>query len=192
MEDFRHLFALSSSGCNTLTFWPMSLSTTSDTFAIITLDPGIVDMVSQKSPGTFNGDDVADAKGAGSLGPPLSATLQPSHLTYVCDSCKETVQTVCKDEHQDWHFAKDLQLQEDDGAHTPNGKAHVSSADRKRHLAQPGDLDANEPPQYAPPAFPPTRNQSSGSAPGHRPHTNQVIEAARIRARDEVHAHAYM
>jgi len=40
-------------------------------------------------------------------------------------------------------------------------------------------VPADAPPAYAPPAYHMSRSQ-------HRPHTNAVIEAARVRARDEV------
>lgn len=43
---------------------------------------------------------------------------------------------------------------------------------------------SNMPPTYAPPSYAPPSQSSTRAL--HRPHTNKVIEAARIRARDEV------
>ncbi|KAI9695859.1 MAG: DNA-directed DNA polymerase eta rad30 [Candelina mexicana] len=37
---------------------------------------------------------------------------QSSITTYTCDRCKKIMQMAEKEEHQDWHFARDLQTQE--------------------------------------------------------------------------------
>lgn len=108
---------------------------------------------------------------------------QPSDQ-YSCPRCKVSIPSVHKHEHDDWHFATDLQ--EDDygdpivsasathkGTHVPpqNGK-HAS------------DSKEDRPPSYAPPPGPaPTTSAYRTTRTQH--YTNQVIEAANVRARDE-------
>ncbi|KAI9715068.1 MAG: hypothetical protein M1812_006186 [Candelaria pacifica] len=50
---------------------------------------------------------------------PLTPRLhQPLMTAYTCDRCKRTMQPAEKEEHQDWHFARDLQTQERDSLTT--------------------------------------------------------------------------
>lgn len=144
-------------------------------------------------------DDKPDAKGP--LTPlkgdapdaPGWAAPDPD-LTFTCDRCNDTIPSSSVEEHQDWHFAQDLQAQEQDGpvepppaadARQPTGSLEKAGGD---NLKTP---DPSQPPEYAPPPHPPpprnrTSRSTSTSTSVLRHHTNQVIEAAKIRARDEV------
>ena len=129
-------------------------------------------------------DHMADSK---DMGMSLNATPATSIQTYVCDRCEQKVSTISKDEHEDWHFAEDLQAQEQDGPSTSQTPAQASKAPQKLDSTHTGGGDMkDQPPQYAPPSHAPPRNRISNRTTTHRPHTNQVIEAAKIRARDEV------
>ncbi|KAK5032520.1 hypothetical protein LTS07_003928 [Exophiala sideris] len=102
---------------------------------------------------------------------------------YVCDQCHESISTYQRDEHNDWHFAKSLDEQgigEAAEATRPQVVPNVNQPD----LRQTRDQKNDQPPTYAPPSHPPPRIVSSVAAPI-RAHTNQVIEAAKVRARDE-------
>lgn len=48
------------------------------------------------------------------------------------------------------------------------------------------DSKNSQAPAYAPPSYAPPSHPPPTKAVAHRPHTNQVIEAARLRAKDEV------
>ncbi|EXJ77532.1 hypothetical protein A1O3_09759 [Capronia epimyces CBS 606.96] len=115
---------------------------------------------------------------------------------YVCPRCRQEMSSTTKDEHHDWHFAKDLQ--EGDGpspsehhdptAHQGDGPSpsehHAPTAYQEQKQAGPGDT---QPPLYAPPSYPPPQSSAGSTSrvtATHR-HTNQVIEAAHLRARDE-------
>lgn len=123
-----------------------------------------------------------------------------------------------KDQHEDWHFAKDLQDQEQNGAvaSVPPAQAaprapprsqqdlkqgsdsevyqppdyappsHPPPRAQQQDLKQVGDSKGNQPPNHAPPSYPPPQDGASRATARH--HTNQVIEAAKIRARDEVNS----
>jgi hypothetical protein len=98
---------------------------------------------------------------------------------YICERCEKKLHIDEKTEHDDWHFAKDLQEQ-DGGAVAP---APVNPAPQSKSGSKKSDANGKEqPPGYG--------NLSHSSANGSsrltHQHTNQVIEAARIRARDEV------
>lgn len=90
-----------------------------------------------------------------------------------------------KDEHEDWHFAKDLQAQEQDGAAAPAPPAQAPAQTQPLNPQPAGDSKFEQPPGYAPPSYPPPTNGASRERTI-RHHTNQVIEAAKIRAKDEV------
>ena len=105
-----------------------------------------------------------------------------------CSRCDRTLDPDEKGEHDDWHFAKDLQAQEDDGGRAPTSpapattKATINSP--RLDSKQADDSKSVQLPAYAPPSNPPPRGGASRAAARH--HTNQVIEAAKVRARDEV------
>ena len=128
--------------------------------------------------------DAEDAQDAGAPGSPLKAPLTPDQKTFVCPVCEQKIPLLSRDEHEDWHFAKDLQ--EQDGTSTQAAPAQISSLPQKKDLAANGHHTEDQPPQYAPPAHPPPRSGANNGATRNRPHTNQVIEVARLRARDEV------
>lgn len=104
---------------------------------------------------------------------------------YFCVQCYQTIDSDRRAEHEDWHFAKDLEAEEQAGhTATPsqslNG-SHIPTPDPK----QSANGKSGQPPSYAPPSYPPPKTAPRAAGPT-RHHTNQVIEAAKIRARDEV------
>ena len=105
---------------------------------------------------------IAQEKGNNGMKLALDAS-QPTEDANFCARCDRTIPSDEKDQHEDWHFAKDLQAQE---------------------TAEPQAND--QPPQFAPPPYPPPNN-AANRAVAIRHHTNQVTEAAKVRARDEVH-----
>lgn len=113
----------------------------------------------------------------------LDATQQSSHQ-YFCSRCNQTISLSEKDEHEDWHFAKDLQAQEDD-ARAPERPAAAAPQPRMQNPKHADNSQSNTPASYAPPSYPPPQNAASRATAIYR-HTNQVIEAAQVRARDEV------
>ncbi len=115
-----------------------------------------------------------------------SNASQQTSDQYFCSRCDQTIDSDEKDEHEDWHFAKDLQAQEQDGAIASGRPAQAAPQAQRQDLKQAGDSKSYQPPDYAPPSYPPPKNGAS-RATAIRRHTNQVIEAAKVRARDEVH-----
>lgn len=115
---------------------------------------------------------------------------------HYCSRCDQTIQLNEKDEHEDWHFAKDLQAQEPAGAVAPENPVQPTPLPQRSDVKQAGDSNRDQPPEhappsyappsYAPPSHPPPSNGASRATVSHQ-HTNPVIEAAKIRARDEVH-----
>ena len=103
---------------------------------------------------------------------------------FLCSRCEQRIPSGEKDEHEDWHFAKDLQEQDHDSAGISPSAAQTSSHVQPRKAKQVSDSKNDPPPSYAPPSGPPPTN-SARRATGTPRHTNQVIEAANIRARDE-------
>ena len=95
---------------------------------------------------------------------------------YTCDRCDVTVSWNEKEEHDDWHLANDLQAQEEQ--ETPGTVQPMVSAKNGTNGSTEEDA---RPPSYAPPSQPPP---ASSRAAAYR-HTNQVIEAATVRARTE-------
>jgi len=98
---------------------------------------------------------------------------------YICERCDKKVHIDEKTEHDDWHFALGLQEQEG-GAVAPapvNPKPQSPVSASKKAGANGKD----QPPGYGNLSY-----QSSANGSSTHQHTNQVIEAARIRARDEV------
>ena len=131
-----------------------------------------------------------DAKGVDELGPP--PTAPPSSApdskadfvqNFLCESCEQTIPLEDREEHQDWHFAKDLQAQDENGVPS-NGASDPPPPTNPAKVSDP--VKSDHPPEYAPPAHPPPNRRASGRPTSYRAHTNQVIEAGKIRARDEV------
>lgn len=106
---------------------------------------------------------------------------QQSSDQYVCERCDKTMHSQEKDQHDDWHFAKDLQEQE-------TSEQHGSTGSNLDNPVGPnvGPQATDQPPSYLPPPYPPAKDVPRRAA-AVRAHTNQVIMAAEIRARDEVH-----
>jgi hypothetical protein len=106
---------------------------------------------------------------------------------FFCERCKLSMKLDEMIEHEDWHLAMDLQTQEEAGSSStapppqPASNPFRSDPD-KAGISSGGKADL--PPDYGPPSYPPP-SQSSYQQP-HREHTNKVIQAARVRARDEV------
>ena len=131
-----------------------------------------------------------------------SAIGTPHQLSdqYTCPRCSQTFHVDEKSQHEDWHFAGDLQAQEQNGATSPEPQSQPASTIQPLSSKQGRDSKEFQPPSYAPPSHPPPSHAAStGYAPPSHPHprnatngaaththTNQVIEAAKIRARDEV------
>ena len=102
---------------------------------------------------------------------------------YLCSRCDQKLPWHEKDEHEDWHFAKDLEANDEDGTTTSQRPAPTAPQPQAQSLKHGTDSKNDQPHNYAPPSYPPP-NASRTTAI--RPHTNQVIEAAKVRARDEV------
>ena len=98
---------------------------------------------------------------------------QPTSDQYFCARCDQKMPSGEKNEHDDWHFAKDLQ----DG--DPNGATVSAPAPKSAPQA------AAQTPDYAPPSYPPPVQGASRATAIYR-HTNQVVEAGKVRAKDEV------
>ncbi|KIW90056.1 uncharacterized protein Z519_09487 [Cladophialophora bantiana CBS 173.52] len=120
-------------------------------------------------------------------GNPVDLVYDASEKTadrYFCSRCDQTNASDSKDEHEDWHLAKDLQEQEQCGAIAAASTVHTSVHASQLNVKQTGDGKRDQPPAYAPPSYPPPRNAASRTRSIRR-HTNQVIEAGKVRARDE-------
>jgi hypothetical protein len=105
-----------------------------------------------------------------------------------CPRCHQVVLSSKKAEHDDWHLATDLQAGEPSGDHTTAPVAKQSTRfDAKSH--QPDIKTIPVPPDYAPPSYPPPTGRRA-SRPAHA-HSNKVIEAAALRAKDEVNNITY-
>ena len=68
-------------------------------------------------------------------------------------------------------------------------KVPVSNMSTPAPQTHDAKVPAFAPPAFAPPAYAPPANSSSGAR--RRPHTNAVIEAGHLRARDEVSIRTY-
>lgn len=116
--------------------------------------------------------------------------FQQTSDEYFCSRCDQNIRAEPKEQHEDWHLAQDLQAQEQDGATV--SAAHPPPRAQQLDLKQApstGDKKGsqNQQPEFAPPSYPPPKHAVNNRPAAARPHTNQVIEAARVRARDEVH-----
>lgn len=134
-------------------------------------------------------DYSADVKNPGNGVDETVKSSQPTSDQYFCPRCEQSMHFNEKDEHDDWHFAKDLEIQDQDSVAPSQPPAQTpQSQQSKPHVAT--DSKSEQPPGYAPPSYPPpshpppTNGSSRARAIHH--HTNQVIEAAKVRARDEV------
>jgi hypothetical protein len=106
---------------------------------------------------------------------------------YFCPRCTQSMPAQSQAEHEDWHLATDLQSEEEHGSGATSHLSKDASLPPKHDLKPLGDNKIDkQPPQYMPPPGPPPRNGALRPAISARPHTNQVIEAAKVRARDEV------
>lgn len=65
-----------------------------------------------------SGDDTQGMKGR--VTKVEDSTRRSSGETYICSRCKKSLSTHEKDEHEDWHFAKELQLHDSAGASSPS------------------------------------------------------------------------
>lgn len=109
---------------------------------------------------------------------------------YLCKQCEQKVPSHEKEEHEDWHLAMDLQSQEENGSgsgsvaqnHPP--QPSIQTKPPPQDTKQNGGGNGHQPPAYAPPSQPPPASGASRSNIRH--HTNKVIEAAALRAKDEV------
>ncbi|RMZ87429.1 hypothetical protein DV736_g5356, partial [Chaetothyriales sp. CBS 134916] len=114
---------------------------------------------------------------------------------FICPRCEKSLPSLDKVEHEDWHLALDLQAQEEHGsagstyAAPPTTTQHQQSAysqtqisqqnaQENAHMSAHKNAQKDNHPLYAPPSHPPP----SATV---RWHTNPVIEAGRVRARDE-------
>ncbi|KIY02092.1 uncharacterized protein Z520_02230 [Fonsecaea multimorphosa CBS 102226] len=114
----------------------------------------------------------------------FDASQQAAADQYSCERCDETMDPALKDEHEDWHFARDLQAQEDGSTAAAPSTTQATAKPPPPDLKQAGDGRNDQPPDYAPPSYPPPSTAPSRATTGHR-HTNKVIEAGKVRARDE-------
>ncbi|CAF9919734.1 MAG: DNA-directed DNA polymerase eta rad30 [Heterodermia speciosa] len=79
------------------------------------------------------GIDIMD-KVEQSQGPIL--TRQPSTETYTCIRCKRSISVHQKEEHEDWHFAKNLQSHENSTTSTIPVRDNENSAQQSNHVSQ--------------------------------------------------------
>lgn len=112
-----------------------------------------------------------------------------------CPDCGEMISPEDKTEHADFHFAKTLQDQEQPApqssqpppvpmASHPPPQSHDTKDHKDEKSAPPGSF---APPPDAPPAYLPPAKAQPTSFSQHVPnHTNIVMEAQKIRAKDEV------
>ena len=134
--------------------------------------------------------------------------------TFLCKRCEKNVPSDERTEHEDWHYAMDLQSDDQNGNSAPV-PTYANQAPPQRHpVDNKHDVKSSNGPDsgFAPPSYPPPNHSvdskkdtksSNGAAPGfaapkypppnratHQAtahhHTNQVIEAGKVRARDEV------
>lgn len=109
---------------------------------------------------------------------------------YLCKQCEQKIPSHEKEEHEDWHLAMDLQSQEENGGGSGSVARNIAPQPSLQTKPPPQDKKQNgggndhQPPAYAPPSQPPPA--SGASRANIRHHTNKVIEAAALRAKDEV------
>ena len=104
---------------------------------------------------------------------------QKTQDEYICPRCEQVIPSDERAEHDDWHFAKDLEDDEQNGVVASQGPPQSTKSPA---IKQAGDKKMDQPPTYAPPSYaPPVNPQALVNR-----HTNKVTEAARVRAMDEV------
>lgn len=106
---------------------------------------------------------------------------------HTCPRCNQSIASHEQDEHNDWHFATDLQSSSSSGgnvAQMPPSQSAPEKKPQQSDIKQDVGGDGDQLPAYAPPSYPPPTSRASGTVS--RRHTNKVIEAAELRARDEV------
>ena len=69
-----------------------------------------------------------------------AALKQTSIESYFCDRCSKDVAIEAKDEHDDWHFARDLQLQEQE-SHSSKPESYALGS-RKPQVSKSGHVSA--------------------------------------------------
>ena len=80
------------------------------------------------------GDDTQGMKGR--VGKVENSTRQSPSEMYVCSKCKRSLSTHEKDEHEDWHFAKELQFQDSAGS-SPSLQPFPEITRPTTHIGQP-------------------------------------------------------
>jgi len=111
----------------------------------------------------------------------------PTSDEFYCARCERDILIAARDEHLDWHLAQDLQLEEETNASNSSTQQNHNSQSIPPLPYQTDKNDEEQVPNYAPPNYAPPATSSNGSRTmATRPHTNQVIEAAKLRAKDEV------
>jgi len=104
---------------------------------------------------------------------------------FSCSQCGQSLHSSEKEEHEDWHFAKTLEAEDQASTIATARPAQATLKAQQTHLKQADTNQKSRPPDYAPPSGPPPSNGTGRVVANHQ-HTNKVIEAARIRAKDEV------
>lgn len=102
---------------------------------------------------------------------------------YLCTRCNQALTQDEQAEHEDWHLAVDLQAQEREGPGVHQPPIQSSQPAKASDYQRADDKKETGLPSYAPPSYPPPAGGASRAKAAH--HTNQVIEAAKIRERDE-------
>ena len=72
----------------------------------------------------------------------FAAIQQTSLESYFCDRCSKDVAIKAKGEHDDWHFARDLQLQEQE-SHASNSDTYALGS-RKSQVSKSGHVSAHK------------------------------------------------
>ena len=80
------------------------------------------------------GDDTQGTKRR--VGKVQNSTRQLSSETYICSRCKRSLSTHEKNEHEDWHFAKDLQFHDSAGVSSPSVQPVPEIARPTTHVSQ--------------------------------------------------------
>ena len=61
---------------------------------------------------------------------------QQDTTSYFCKQCQKSVAVTVKDEHEDWHFAKELEAQDRSGSCGSNPSNNGNAQDAYRHKAR--------------------------------------------------------
>lgn len=91
----------------------------------------------RRDEGLNGGSEMNKAKGEEqTLHPLLRATDKPAMKAYSCNRCRQPMLMQEKEEHDDWHFAKDLQAQEASAASRDNPQPSDANALIQSHEAR--------------------------------------------------------